>query len=577
MQQKRTSATQNLISLRRPRSLSCTDSEDKSIVLQEGKYNNTKERSQSKNFSLSSKSSSGFSSMDLMKNFEKVENWRKNSSRFLDEHKEDEILLDQEMDDTASSQHKLTKSMDEEWSMETTAQKVCDPCAQRMSDLIVNRSDSKAENFIHCIRISDNDNCVKQELNQNSEKYFQIANNKSGAQKYYTKSAEHAIAPNELVNVAPYSCKIESQRSQLSNRTYKLKDSKIFARNNSPRNSLSIEKDHIISDQKYFDNLILKQKVAVPTTKHSELITGKEYLEPYFIHPRNESGEIFVNNNDNSCDINKCQNRQCADMLKSIMSDNRRSRKQNQSFVELPEVNYRDEEVKTSANMMSPCHSLHENTKKSDNILNMDPEKIERFRRESCSTSQHPYNNDKMNHLKNTFISSGKLLRNMGNNLNLERSSCKFAENSADSKKSEWKIEEAKLRKKCLQHRLKPIVHLVPIIRKNEQEAMILSPQKKMTLRKFTDKEPNQYTSNIFINPIYANAGPGMIASGRCSKQSEIIVPQCITPPLYNVSRDNRRNLKSVDALYEHSTIVPPCLPYSGNRRQSRKTLRRFM
>ncbi|CAG9533798.1 unnamed protein product [Cercopithifilaria johnstoni] len=421
-------------------------------------------------------------------------NWRKNSSKFLNK---DEILEDEETDDTASSEHKLTKSMEE---VEASAPKACDPCGQRRhltSDLLVNTSNREAENIsnndrdqnIQCIRISDNDDCVKQELSQESGKYFQIAR----------------------------------------------------------------------------------------TTKHSGLVTDKEYLDPYFIYSRNDSSKVFMNNRDNSCDAKKYQNKQCITVLKNLTTGNERSRNQNQPFAELPKVNYIREKVETSANMMSIHHSIHENIKKADDILNMDPEKVQSFHKETCSISQHPYvlkiNNDKTNHSKNTFISSGKLLRNVGGNLTSKRDSHKSTGNLAYSKKPGWKIEEAKLRKQCVQHRLKPITHLVPIIRKNSQEPMIL-PQKKIALRRFIGKEPNQqHASNIFMNPIYVDAERNMTVFNGYSQQPKVIAPQWETPPpLYG----ERQNL-NIDILYKHSTIVPSYSPYSGNRYQSRKALRRFI
>uniref|UniRef100_A0A915PTN1 MH2 domain-containing protein n=1 Tax=Setaria digitata TaxID=48799 RepID=A0A915PTN1_9BILA len=164
-------------------SLSCSDSEEIPTPMQKA-IHNKKKRSPSKNLSLSSKSSSGFSSMDFVKNFEKVENWRKNSSGFL-EQKKDEILADEETDDTTSSEHELIKPT-EQWSVGKSP-----PFTQRKlllsNDQSVNKNsdNNKATNFSnsyicqggHCIRISDYDEHVQDELKQKSGRLFEFVEN----------------------------------------------------------------------------------------------------------------------------------------------------------------------------------------------------------------------------------------------------------------------------------------------------------------------------------------------------------------------------------------------------------------
>lgn len=370
-----------------------------------------------------------------------------------------------------------------------------------------------------------------------------LANDKSRTQEYYAKPV-----PRELANVPPNSCKAESQRFQLLNETCWSNESKAFSKNKSHRNSLSTEENHVISnqtDQRYFDKLTFKQKIAVPTARHSELITDK-HLNPHIIYSENDCNEVFVNNEDNLCDIKKCPNRQCS--LESPITDSRRSRNRNQPFTEIPKVNYAGEGVKTNSNLLSVYCSAYENIKKT---LNTDLEKVQGFHKEAYNISQHPYvpttNNDKTSYLIST---SEKLLKDMQGNLSSQWNSCDLTKNSRESK---WKTEEDKSRKQCLQYRLEPIPYPISITRKKEQEAMTLSP-KKITLRKFSGEESSQHTTNVFLNPIYTDTD---------------------TDSLYNISRDSRRNL-NVNISYEQS-IIPSFLPYSGNRCQSRKVLRRFI
>uniref|UniRef100_A0A0R3RXC2 Chromosome 1 open reading frame 141 n=1 Tax=Elaeophora elaphi TaxID=1147741 RepID=A0A0R3RXC2_9BILA len=407
------------------------------------------------------------------------------------------------------------------------------------------------------------------------------ANNKSRAQEYQKKSPEQTIVQCRLVNVAPCFCKPESQRFQLSSRTYKSKDSKAILTNKSHRNSSSIEEDRTFSDQRAqrcLEKLTFKQNIATPTVKHFELIKDEKYLDQYFIYPENGSNEIFLNNRNNSPDAKKCLNRQCSDMLKSLTSDDQRSR--NQSFTELPKVNDRSDEVEANTGVIL-LRTVPQNTKNNANNLNMDPEKIRSFNEEAFSICQHPYffktNNEKKNNLDNMPVSLRKLLGNIGGNLSSERNSRKPTKNSSYPRKFEWKIEEAKSGKHYVQHRLKPIVHLVPVVRKNEPKAMS-SPQKEMKLRKFTGEKASRSLSNIFMNPVYTDAGTGTIPTSRCGQQPEIIVPRWRTPPLvYGGSRDNLKNLNA-NVLYEHTTNLPFCLPYPGNNNgRSRKALRRFI
>lgn len=406
--------------------------------------------------------------------------------------------------------------------------------------------------------------------------YFEnySANNKSNAQKYCTKSVEQTITPCGIVKVAPYPC----QGSQLSNRTYKPKEWKTIIKNTTHTNPSLIEDDHIFSEQeqrRYLSKLTSKQKIAVPVKKHPELVTDDGYLDRYFRYPENDSSKVVANNTDSLYDIRKCPNRQCTDIMKSLIISKRRNRSQIQPFAELSKVNYTHEKVETSRNMIPVHHSNYENIKKASDILNMDhrvysPEKIQGFRKEIYSVSQHPYmletNNEKKNHSKNMFIFPGKLLRNVGNGLNSER--ClpnDTEENLKYLTKPEIKIEQAKSGIQCQQFRMKPNVHLVPIVRKKEQEAIILS-QKKMNLRKFPEEE-SSHESNIFVNPVYADVETGIAVSNRCNQESEIMIPQWEISTSYNAFRDNKRN----------STFVSSCLPYPGNSCQPRKALRRFI
>lgn len=73
---------------------------------------------------------------------------------------------------------------EDEWSVKTLAPEMCNSCAQQkhlMTNLIASGSNRKVENCsnnsdtyqnTNCITIIDNDNCVKQELNPESGKYF---------------------------------------------------------------------------------------------------------------------------------------------------------------------------------------------------------------------------------------------------------------------------------------------------------------------------------------------------------------------------------------------------------------------
>ncbi|EFO19195.1 hypothetical protein LOAG_09298 [Loa loa] len=547
-------------------------------VLQKGKHNK-KERSQSQNLSLSSLSSSGFSSMDLVKNFERVENWRKNSLRFLDDNKEDEILKDEKMDDIASSEHKLHKSMEEERSFEKPVPKIYNHYAQRkplISDLFINRSNSGVEDFLnndiyrndYRIRISDNDDC----MNQTSEKYCRFANSKLRAQEDCAKLVEQTIAPCGNVKIAPYSCQTESQ---LWKEIYKPKESKTVSKNMPHVNSVSVEAEHTSSErnQKYPNKSTSNQKTALSTIKHSGLITNEGYVNHrYFRYPENNSSEIIANNMNSSCDAKKHSIRQCPDMMESATTSNRRNGSENQLFTKLPKMNCTRKEIKTSINLMSLDRSDHKNTTNTSDILNMNHQiyssgKARDSHNETYNVPEHTYvpesNSRKKDHLKNMFIFPGKLLRNVAGDLRSERSSCKPIMGGY-SKKPDSKIEQAKSQ---TQLRMEPIVHLVPIVRKKEQETMS-SPKKKTILRKFVVEEP-RHTPNIFMNPVYVNTKTGMTTSNGCSQQPEIKVPQWEIPTLYSSSRNNRRN-----ASYEHFNFVPSSLLYPG---QSRKTLRRFI
>ncbi|VDO37229.1 unnamed protein product [Brugia timori] len=137
---------------------------------------------------MSSMSSSGFSSMNLVKNSEKVENWSKNSLKFLNEH-EEEFLNGEEMDNITSLKHKLMKSMDDkQWSMKAVIPKeIYSSSIQRNtlmlnSNLSLNKSDDELDNLsssdayqnAQCTKIYGNEYYRNWKMNQATEKYFQI-------------------------------------------------------------------------------------------------------------------------------------------------------------------------------------------------------------------------------------------------------------------------------------------------------------------------------------------------------------------------------------------------------------------
>lgn len=331
--------------------------------------------------------------------------------------------------------------------------------------------------------------------------------------------------------------KTTSQQFQLSDQSFnKLNEFKLFVKNKLQRNCSSMEENHTFSnqtDQNYFNPLTPKQNIEASTMKHSALVMDDEYANSsYHIYPENNSDKVFVKNTNNLYDSKKCTN-----ISESFISDNRRSGNQNQSFAELPKVNCTREEVKRNSDMMPLYRSVYDNTKNTDDILEMDRKKIQK---DTYSISQHPYaNNDKTNRLKN--IPSGKSLRNVQGNLCSEQSSHKSTG-----------INNVTSRKQCLQNRLEPIASINR--RKDKEEVMIL-PQQKMTMRKFIDVKSNQRASNIFINPIYADSGTDM--NGYSSP--------------YNISEDSTKNF-NVDILHKHSTNIA-----STSRRQSAKALRRFI
>ncbi|KAK6111949.1 MH2 domain family protein [Brugia pahangi] len=205
-------------------SLSYTNSNDILTTIKEGKHNKD-EWFQLKDLSMSS---SGFNSMNLVKNPEKVENWSKNSLKFLNEH-EEEFLNGEEMDNITSLKHKLMKSMDDkQWSMKAVIPKeICSSSIQRNtlmlnSNLSLNKSDDELDNLsssdayqnAQCTKIYDHEYNRNWKMNQATEKYFQIANSKLEAQQSYTKSIEQTNTPSEIMEIASYpTYQLDSQRT----------------------------------------------------------------------------------------------------------------------------------------------------------------------------------------------------------------------------------------------------------------------------------------------------------------------------------------------------------------------------
>uniref|UniRef100_A0A915PTT2 DUF4005 domain-containing protein n=1 Tax=Setaria digitata TaxID=48799 RepID=A0A915PTT2_9BILA len=371
------------------------------------------------------------------------------------------------------------------------------------------------------------------------------------------------------MEVAQYPCKTEPQGSQLLNQKCRIEESKIVVKNTSHTNSCLTMKDNIYSDKdpKYLGKLTAKQKVA--TRKNSKLVTDD--VNHCLMYPKNDSSRLQVNYPDSSYNAKRYANKQHIDMTRIPATSDK---DQSDLFSELPEVDHPVETI---------YRSDHENMKKRADISDMGYPKhhysrtAEDRHKVSCCTSRHPClsetSNAKKNHLKNLFIPSKKLLRNMGSNFNSQQNFGKFPDMQQSSrylKIHRCRPEEVRSGARCQLSQVEPVVHRILIMSKKEKEAMTL-PQKKVTTRKSGLAE-SIHTSHFFVNPVCAN---GVTGSNRI-KQPEIMIPRCETPSSHNISRDNRKNM-NVSIPYERDTLIASHPSYSLSSNKPRKAFRRFI
>ncbi|VDM99306.1 unnamed protein product [Thelazia callipaeda] len=570
---KNSSKLQNPTSLNKRRSLSCSDSDDVQTDLREA-FQSKKKSLQPKNISLSSKSSSGVSSVDLIKNFEKVEKWRKNSSKFLKMHGKDDISESEDSSNSAFEEHKLRNVKN--WSSNESLPEVCNTFTNQESPARDLSSKQDTTDDLSSTKLYQNSNSHSIRILENEDMTMHESLDRTSDVKIKMENGQFMEPRSSLeLGSKPKKTKIFCSKTMLP-----------FS--GDQKNQKNQKQQYL---QSHTDN---SSKYEEQIEKLGTMVYQKS-IPRYQIMTDNKAEMICKKYRDHSGDTRTYTNEQRVDVIRNAINDDYNSK--SDTTGRSHEINYaveknprnmterRTEEDPRDVAERRACPSVSNNVEKtrmpfsgsSDSICMENYQKYyvqdtDGFQLKISGTSQYSpvpsTTKTKKNNLKSMFILPVKMVKNVSKSSNSAQKSSYKSKSSQNLAPDQMRREEMNTSKEYSDIIHKgSIVHAIPIVKQNQPPTLLTSTPKKISTKQST-QEKDHHRSDIFMNPIYSDSG------ARITGFRHPVMPvQYWHQQVFN----RRSHYIAPDVASYHSNKMMSLHPLNPeNNRYSRKAIRRF-